>query len=44
MRMLLTQVSIVGKTTKAVGTGVVQGTKVGFLQQTQIGETYLIWG
>ena len=34
MRMLLTQVSIVGKTTKAVGTGVVQGTKVGFLQQS----------
>ena len=32
MRMLWTQVSIVGKTTKAVGTGVVQGTKVGFLQ------------
>ena len=26
--------SIVGKTTKAVGTGVVQGTKVGFLQQS----------
>ena len=43
MRMLWTQVSIVGKTTKAVGTGVVQGTKVGFLHLLSCVVEKVVW-